>query len=36
MISTEVFMDILAYHPQGQSIRWIAMKLGIHRDTVKK
>ena len=33
MISTEVFMDILALHRQGHSMRWIAKKLGIHRDT---
>lgn len=36
MISTEVFMDILALHRQGHSMRWISKKLGIHRDTVKK
>lgn len=36
MISTEVFMDILALYRQGHSMRWIAKKLGIHRDTVKK
>jgi len=36
MISTEVFMDILALHRQGHSMRWIAKKLGIHRNTVKK
>ena len=36
MIATEVFMDILALHRQGHSQRWIAKKLGIHRDTVKK
>ena len=36
MISTEEFMDILALHRQGHSMRWIAKKLGIHRDTVKK
>ena len=35
MISTEVFMDILAFHRQGHSMRWIAEKLGIHRNTVK-
>ncbi len=35
MISTEVFMDILAFHRQGHSMRWIAKKLGIHRNTVK-
>ncbi|MGA8243208.1 MAG: IS21 family transposase [Desulfobacterales bacterium] len=29
-------MDILAFHRQGHSMRWIAKKLGIHRDTVKK
>jgi len=36
MISTEEFMDILAFHRQGHSERWIAKKLGIHRNTVKK
>jgi transposase len=36
MIDTEVFMDILAFHRQGHSMRWIAKKLGIHRNTVKK
>jgi len=36
MISTEVFMDILTLHRQGHSMRWIAKKLGIHRNTVKK
>jgi transposase len=36
MIDTEVFMDILAFHRQGHSMRWIAEKLGIHRNTVKK
>jgi len=36
MISTEVFMDILALHRQGHSMRWISKRLGIHRDTVKK
>lgn len=36
MICTEVFMDILALHRQGHSMRWIAKKLGIHRNTVKK
>jgi transposase len=36
MINTEVFMDILALHRQGYSMRWIAKKLGIHRNTVKK
>jgi transposase len=36
MIPTEVFMDILALHRQGQSMRQIARQLGIHRNTVKK
>ena len=36
MISMEVFMDILALRRQGFSMRYIARKLGIHRDTVKK
>ena len=36
MISVEVFMDIIALHRQGYSIRSISKKLGIHRDTVKR
>lgn len=36
MISAEVFMDIIALHRQGYSIRSIAKKLGIHRNTVKR
>ena len=36
MIFTKAFMDILAFHRQGHSMCWIAKKLGIHRDTVKK
>jgi transposase len=36
MIPTEAFMDILALHRQGHSMRWIAEKLGRHRDTIKK
>ena len=36
MICAEDFMDILAFHRQGHSMRWIAKKLGIHRNTVKK
>lgn len=36
MISVEVFMDILALHRQGHSMRWIAKKLGIDHRTVKK
>jgi transposase len=36
MISKEGFMDIIALHRQGHSIRSIAKKLGIHRNTVKK
>lgn len=35
MISREVFMDVIALHRQGYSIRAIARKLGIHRATVK-
>jgi len=35
MISTEVYMDIIALKRQGHSLRWIARKLGIHRKTVK-
>lgn len=36
MIRREVFMDILSYHRQGYTMRAIARKLGIHRNTVKK
>ena len=36
MISTEVFMDIIAMQHSGLSVRQIARKLGIHRNTVKK
>ena len=36
MITSEVFMDILSLHRQGHSMRTIAKKLGIHRNTVKK
>ena len=36
MITEEAFMDIVALHRQGHSIRFIAKKLGMHRNTVKK
>jgi transposase len=36
MISWERFMDILALHRQGLSLREISDKLGIHRNTVTK
>ncbi len=36
MITTEVFMDIISLHRQGLSMRAIAGKLGIHRNTVKR
>ncbi len=36
MISEEVFMDIIAMHRSGLSVRQISRKLGIHRNTVKK
>ena len=36
MIAMEVFMDILALHRQGYTMRAISRKLGIHRNTVKK
>jgi transposase len=36
MISKEAFMDILALHRQGHSLRFIANRLGLHRNTVKK
>lgn len=36
MIAKEVCMDIFALHRQGHSIRSIAKKLGLHRNTVKK
>lgn len=35
MISMEVFMDIFSLRKQGFSMRAIAKKLGIHRNTVK-
>lgn len=35
MLTTGVFMDIIAMHRQGLSMRSIAKKLGIHRNTVK-
>jgi transposase len=36
MITEEAFMDIMALHRQGHSIRFIAKKLGMHRNTVNK
>lgn len=36
MIALEVFMDIVSLHRQGHTMRAIARKLGIHRNTVKK
>jgi transposase len=36
MISKEVFMDIIAMHRNGYSIRKIAKLTGIHRRTVKR
>ncbi|MCK9502527.1 MAG: hypothetical protein M0Q52_11960 [Lascolabacillus sp.] len=36
MIAMEVFMDIFSLRKQGFSMRAIALKLGIHRNTVKK
>ena len=36
MIAMEVFMDIFSLRRQGFSMRFIAKKLGIHRNTVKK
>ena len=36
MITKEVFMDIHSLRKDGWSMRAIAKKLGIHRDTVKK
>ena len=36
MLTKGVFMDIIAMHRQGLSMRSIAKKLGIHRNTVKK
>jgi len=35
MISGEAYMDIIAMHRSGLSIRQISRKLGIHRNTVK-
>ena len=36
MISEEAFMDIVALHRQGHSMRLIAKHLRLHRNTVKK
>jgi len=36
MITQEEFMDIFALHRQGHSMRSIAKRLGLHRNTVKK
>lgn len=36
MITMEGFIDIIAIHRQGMSMRAIARKLGVRRDTVKK
>lgn len=36
MIPEEVFMDIVALHRQGHSMRFIAKRLGLHRNTVKR
>ncbi len=36
MISKEVFMEIMAMHRNGKSIRAIAKETGRHRNTVKK
>lgn len=36
MITKEVFMDIYSLRKDGWSMRAIARKLGIHRDTVRK
>jgi DNA-binding CsgD family transcriptional regulator len=36
MITEEAFMDIMALHRQGHIMRFIARKLGLHRNTVKK
>ena len=36
MVSLEAYMDIFTLHRQGQSLRSIARRLGIHRNTVKK
>ena len=35
MIPTEVFMDILALHRQGHSMRWIAKKLGFEKVVLR-
>ncbi len=36
MITEEANMDIWALHREGHSMRYIARKLGLHRNTVKK
>ena len=36
MVSMEVLMDILVLDRQGYSVRAIARKMGIHRNTLSK
>jgi len=36
MITEEALMDILALHRRGHCMHFIAKKLGLHRNTVKK
>ncbi len=36
MISKEVFMNIIALHRNGCSVRKISRTLHLHRDTVKR
>ncbi len=36
MITEEAFMDIVALHCEGHSMRFTAKHLGLHRNTVKK
>jgi transposase len=36
MIPQEVVMEIVALHRQGHTMRFIARKLGVHRNTVKR
>ena len=36
VVTMEMYEEIRAYHNQGRSIRWIAKRMRISRQTVKK
>ena len=36
ILTMEMYEEIRAYHNQGRSIRWIAKRMRISRQTVKK